>query len=208
MNCEIRTIPFVTLQPGMSCDTPDLKMALVSEDDPAQRVMTNFRATMPITVERATGIDLALEKMKKAGVRLLFVTDEHDRIAGVITSFDIQGEKPILYAKSAGIGRAEICVEMIMTPLEEMPAFNFAVIQHVLVRHVIATMQGLDRHHALVIEHRDTSGTQVIRGMFSVTHISKMLGKDIFQPLHAAQSLADMQSRLAHRYGVENQDRW
>lgn len=192
----------------MHCDTPELTTVFAKEDDPASKVMTDFRIITPVTVEPVTSIDLALEKMKKAGVRLLFVTDELDRIAGVITSYDIQGEKPIKYSQSAGIARAAISVKMTMTPLEETPAFNFAFIQGALVRHVIATMRELDRHHALVIEHRDATGAQVIRGMFSVTHISKMLGRDIAQPLHAAHSLVDMQNRLAHRCVREPQLRW
>lgn len=208
MNHEIRTIPFVPLRRGIICDTPDAATVLARADDPAYTVMTDFRVTAPITVEPAAGIDPALERMKSAGVRLLFVTDECDRIAGVITSYDIQGEKPIKYSQMAGIARAAICVKIIMTPLEEMPAFNFAFIRRALIRHVVATMRELDRHHTLVIEDRDADRTQVIRGMFSVTHISRVLGKDLFQPLHAAQSLADMHSRLAPRYAVDNQVRW
>ena len=50
----------------------------------------------------------------------------------------------------------------------------------------------------LVIEINTSTGKQEIRGMFSSTHISKMLGRNIYEPLHAAHSLADMQHELGH----------
>ncbi len=90
---QITILPLVAVRSGIPCYAPDPLKAFVSENDPAQDVMTDFKKVTPITIEPVVGIDVALSKMKSLGVRLLFVTDEFDNISGVITSYDIQDEK-------------------------------------------------------------------------------------------------------------------
>lgn len=189
MEHEIKNIPLIRMRSGIPCRSPDRKAGAARDSDPAHKVMTDFAMVTPITVEPILSIDLALTKMKDSGVRLLLVTDVHDNIAGIITSYDIQGEKPIKFSRQSGVHHTRIRVENIMTPLEEMPAFDFGFVQQSLVRHVISTMRQLNRQHALVVE----AGGQSIRGMFSTTQISKMVGTKVFDPMHASQSLAAMQ---------------
>lgn len=198
MDREITTLPLVTVNSGISTYSPDPDSAFVKENDPAERVMTDFKKVVPITVEPIVGIDLALNKMKTAGVRLLFVTDEQDHIAGVITSYDIQGEKPVKYSQEHGISHHLILVEMIMVPLEQIPAFDYDFVQQSLVRHVITTIQELERPYALVVEIDSHNGRQTIRGLFSSSQISKLVGKHIYKPLHVANSLAGIQQELVH----------
>ncbi|MBI2994904.1 MAG: hypothetical protein HYY48_12130 [Gammaproteobacteria bacterium] len=191
MEHEIKLIPCIQTRSGIPCLSPDPHSATAVEQDPAIRVMTDFSRIVPITVEPIVGIDLALRKMKDSGVRLLLVTDPHDNIAGVITSYDIQGEKPIKYSEEYGVHHSRITVEQIMTPLERVPVFDYGFVQQSLVRHVINTMKALNRRHALVVETRQDR--QLIRGIFSTSQIGKMLGTVIHDPLRAAPSLADMQ---------------
>ena len=191
MQHEINTIPLVQIRSGIPCQHPDPRTALVGMDDPAIRVMTDFMYVTPITVEPITGIDLALKRMKSMGVRLLLVTDERDNISGVITSYDIQGEKPVKYSQQSRVGHSDILVHMIMTPLERMAVVDMAYVNQSLVRHVINTMRAIERPHALVVESTDALAR--IRGLFSTTQIGKMLGRELYEPLHAAHSLADMQ---------------
>lgn len=195
---QITMLPLIEVKSGIAYYAPDPLLAFVSENDPAEAVMTDFKKVTPITIEPVVGIDVALSKMKSLGVRLLFVTDEYDNISGVITSYDIQGEKPIKYSEQSGIDHNHIQVEMIKTPLEKMPAFDMEFVQQSVVRHVVTTMQELDSAHALIIETNNNTAKQTIRGMFSDTQISKMLGIDIYEPVHAAHSLADMQHELSH----------
>ena len=198
MEREIITMPRVKISSGIPCDTPDPATAFVSENDPAVKVMTDFRQVTPITIEPIVSIDVALNKMKTVGVRLLFVTDDEDHIAGVVTSYDIQGEKPVKYSLQHQISHDRILVGMMMVPLEQIPAFDFEFVRQSLVRHVIATYADLNRPHALVIETDKSSGAQRIRGMFSSTQISKLLGRGILTPLHAGHSLADIQHNIDH----------
>ena len=198
MEREIINIPRVTIRSGIACQSPDPAAAFVHENDPAVAVMTDFRAVNPITIEPNVSIDVALNKMRTLGVRLLLVTDADDHIAGVITSYDIQGEKPVKYSEEHGTSHDRIKVTMLMAPLELIPSFDYNFVQQALVRHVVATFAGLERPHALVIEFDKTSGRPSIRGMFSSTQISKLLGRGVYAPLHAGHSLADIQHEIEH----------
>ncbi|MBF8269386.1 MAG: CBS protein [Gammaproteobacteria bacterium] len=198
MEREIINIPRITIRSGIACQTPDPTSSYVHENDPAVSVMTDFRVVNPITIEPNVSIDVALNKMKTLGVRLLLVTDAEDHIAGVITSYDIQGEKPVKYSEEHGISHDRINVAMLTVSLESIPAFDFAFIQQSLVRHVVTTFAELERPHALVIEFDKTSGRPSVRGMFSSTQISKLLGRSVYTPLHAGHSLADIQHEMEH----------
>jgi len=198
MEREIIIIPRIALSSSVVCQSPDPASAYVHENDPAVAVMTDFRIVNPITIEPNVSISIALNKMKTVGVRLLLVTDADDHIAGVITSYDMQGEKPVKYSEEYGINHDHINVGMLMVPLERIPAFDFDFVQQSLVRHVVATFAELERPHALVIEYDKTSGHQSIRGMFSTTQISKLLGHGVYAPLHAGHSLADIQHEIEH----------
>ena len=52
-----------------------------------------------------------------------------------------------------GSDHNDILVGMIMTPLVQMPAFDFEFIQRALVRHLIAALRELGQQHVLVIEY-------------------------------------------------------
>lgn len=196
MKREITTIPLVEIRADAPCDSPDPRSLFTGEDNTALSVMTDFTRVPPITIEPIMTIDYALQKMKKQGVRLLLVTGEHDYVTGIITSYDIQGEKPVKYAEETGLNHNSITVEMIMTPLSRMPAFDLEFIKQSLVRHVIATLKQLNRQHALVVSMDKGGRTQRIRGLFSTSHISRCLGRDIGVSVNAAHSLAEIQRKL------------
>lgn len=199
METEITTIPLVKMVSGIPCDMPDRQSLLLKEDEPALAVMTDFSRIMPITIEPVMTIDYALHKMMKQGVRMLLVTGEHDYVIGIITSYDIQGEKPVKYSEETGLNHNNIKVAMIMTPLSEVAAFDLEFVKQSLVRHVVATLRQLDRQHALVVSTSDKTGGQRIRGMFSTSHIGRCLGRDVEISVHAAPSLAEIQRKLAHQ---------
>jgi hypothetical protein len=196
MGNQITTIPRINIKPGIACIIPDKNITYINENDPAIKVMTDFTRVYPVTIEPFVSIGQALRKMHQAGVRLLLVTDADDRIAGIINAYRIQGEKPLQYTLETGIAHDDIRVEMMMIPLDRVPALDFRFVSQSLVRHVIATIEKLESPHALVIETDGATGSQKIRGLFSSTNISRMMGRSVFTPLHAAGSLADIQQEL------------
>ncbi len=188
---EIKTLPLVKIAASLPCVKTERSRNRVTEDHPALEVMTDFTVVMPVTVEPYTSLFRALDRMKTMGVRLLLVADERDNIDGVITSYDLQSEKPIRYAEDTGISYKEISVGMISTPISETPAVDFAYVKQSLIRHVINTLKELDRPHMLVIEST-ADDRQQIRGLFSTSHIGRILGRKIYEPLKVYHSLAEM----------------
>jgi CBS domain containing-hemolysin-like protein len=184
------------LKSGAPCHTPDGLRPLVHVDEPAMRVMTDFRQVTPVTIEPHLKITIALDKMIETGVRQLLVTDRDDHIIGVINARDIQGERPIRLAQESGIHHDDISVEMIMTPLEEITAVDIRTVNDARVGHIVNTLRSLEQQHTLVVEIDRHTGQHTIRGMFSTTQVSKLLGHDITDPEYAAHTLAEVQREL------------
>jgi len=192
---EIKTLPLVKISASLRCSRPERKTGSLTEEDPALAVMTDFRQVSPVTGESFYSLDFALDRMKTMGVRMLLVTNEQDNIDGVITSYDLQSEKPVRYAEANDITFPDINIGMIMTPVTETPAVTFDYVSRALIRHIINTMRELDRPHILVVENL-TGDTQIIRGMFSTSHIGKLLGRRIYEPLKASHSLAEIKQLI------------
>src|SRR5437879_11492676 len=107
------------LMPGSRTD-----YAYLSPTDPAVQAMTDFRNGLMITTPASTSIELALQQMKLSGVRFAFVVDERGALVGSVTSYDIQGEKPIRYMQSMDCSHndcawRDVTVEKIMETLAE-----------------------------------------------------------------------------------------
>ena len=67
-------------------------------------VMTDFRERTSVTVSDTAMIDEALEHMRHTAVRCAFTIDYQSGIVvGLITAYDILGEKPLQYMQSAAI---------------------------------------------------------------------------------------------------------
>jgi len=190
MKKEINALPLLTLNSGIAYDAPCPDNATVAEDDHAFKVMTDFTEIVPLTIEPEQGLFQALERMKEHGIRLLMVTDKQNNVSGIITAYDIQSEMPTKYTAKTGVPMHDITIGMLMTPLEKTPALGFNSLQQASAGQVAKTMEELDRPHILVIEENNG---QRIRGIFSSSKVSRLLGHPVYRPLHAAHSLADLQ---------------
>lgn len=154
-----------------------LQESSVSYDDPAIVVMTDFNRTVPITIESGATIDVANEKMINSGVRLLFVTDHDRSVCGIITANDILGERPVQYIKEHGGGHDDILVLDIMTRKEAFDAVLINDVARFKVGDIVETIKNSGRHHVLVIDDLDDYAS--IRGIFSITQVSRQIGEKI-----------------------------
>src|SRR5277367_3318660 len=68
--------------------------------DPAVYAITDFTRDYPITVDAERQIDDALNEMIHLGVRALLAA-KSQRLVGLITSYDIQGERPMQFLESS-----------------------------------------------------------------------------------------------------------
>lgn len=175
MNARFSPLRDVALAPGASvmrrADAAGLR---VTADSPALEVMTDFAVVDAVRVRANVPIDAALEQMKSAGVRLLFVLGPGDELLGVVTSQDIEGEKPVRFQREIGITRAEVLVRDIMTPHDNLEVLLLDEVRHARVGDIVATLKRMGRQHAMVVESVG-EGTR-LRGLFSTSRISRQLG--------------------------------
>ena len=174
-----------------ACVLPDR----VGLDNPALDVMTDFRRMTAFIATPGDTIRQAEERMIRRKVRLLFVMDSHNHVAGLITNTDIHGEKPMQIVQSRGIRRDELVVADIMTPVERLEAVDYDDIAHARVGHVLETLRARGRQHALVIE--TTEGRQMVRGLLSLSQLCKQLGVSI-ETTEVASTFLEIEQHLSH----------
>jgi len=174
-----------------ACILPDR----VDLDNPALDVMTDFRRLTAFIATPGDSIKQAEERMHRRNVKLLFVMDGADHVAGLITNTDIHGEKPMRVVQSRGIRRDEVQVGDIMTPVDRLEAVDYEDIAHARVGHVLETLKARGRQHALVIEN--VNGRQMVRGLLSLTQLCKQLGVNIVTT-EVANTFLEIEQHLAH----------
>lgn len=167
----------------------------VGYEDPAGHVMTDFRQVRAITVPSSVTMDYAHERMRANRVHLLLVTDEANVIVGLITSTDIEGEKPLMQMARLRVRRSELTVADIMTPRARIEVIEFADVARARVGHVVATLKAVGRQHAMVVD-RDDAGRPVVRGLFAASQLNRQLGEQL-QSTEIARSFAEVEMALA-----------
>lgn len=167
----------------------------VGLDNPALDVMTDFRRMTAFISTPGDSIKQAEERMIRRKVRLLFVMDNQNRVAGLITNTDIHGEKPMQVVQSRGIRRDEVLVSDIMTPVDRLEAIDFDDLAHARVGHVLETLKWRGRQHALVIEHEN--GQKLVRGLLSLSQLSKQLGVTV-ETTEVAHTFTEIEQHLSH----------
>ena len=167
---------------------------LVSEHDPAIKVMTDLKVVKPYTIESSASIEAINNKMIACGVRLLFVNDPMGDLAGLITTTDINGKKPLLYVTHNGGRREDITASDLMTPISRLEAIPVKEVLRSHVSDIVFALEHCRRNHMLVLESNKEG--KFIRGIFSVTQVGKQLGTQI-TPSIQANSFAELNKALA-----------
>ncbi len=187
-------LPTLSLSPEKTVLCTDVLPEIAHLDDPALTVLIDFNQTPPNTIGTEDPIDDALNEMKVHGVHLLFVVDGKDQLKGLIASEDILGELPIKITQERRIPRSKILTKMIMLPLKNIIAFNIDDVDHAKVGNIVNTLKSEGRHYALVIKSNG-GDQQIVRGIFTTSHISRQLHMDIASSIAKAQSLSELQKR-------------
>jgi CBS-domain-containing membrane protein len=155
----------------------------VAATDAARSVMTDFRERSAISVGEDSPIDAALEHMKHTGVRSAFVVDREGRkVLGLITAYDIQGEKPLRHMQAVGwmdrgSSRDDVLVRDIMDGIENWQVANVGDVERATVAVVLEAFRKCGRTHIPVVEHREGGG-EYLRGLFSFAKITRLLRSD------------------------------
>ena len=172
MEREYQPLPIYELGAGAGFHRPTQPQAgQVSLDSPALQVMTDLALASPATIRPQAPLAGANQFMITRGVRLLLVVDEREKVLGVISAADLSGERPTQVGVARGLRRDELTVGDVMTEAAQADALKLADVESARVGHVLETLRGAGRQHALVV---DAAGT--VRGIFSLSQVARQLG--------------------------------
>ena len=147
----------------------------VRPEDPAVNVMTDFMVTAPITVAESASIDNALEHMRHTGVRSAFATDERRRVVvGLITAYDIVGEKPLRHMHDAEMQRRDVLVWHLMRRVVDWTWLAFDDLSQATVTDVAVLLDSAALSHVTVMAPA-LDATLRLRGLFSAAKIRRLL---------------------------------
>jgi CBS domain-containing protein len=144
-------------------------------NDPAVRAMTDFSREHPQTVDAERQIDDALNDMIRVGVRALLVCEER-RIVGLVTSYDIQGERPMLYLQSSNYRHhSDIRVVDVMTSWQNLLALDWDEIQAMRAGELLRVFAATGLSHIIVVEHDRRHSPAMVRALVSRARLERQL---------------------------------
>ena len=182
----------IPLEADVSYLHPPSAPAIAHWDDAALQVMVDFKYVKAETIGADETIDTALAAMKSCSYHALLVIDKNDKIVGLISSEDLLGEKPLKAIQERRIARADISVRMVMTPQRELVAIDLENLRHAKVGHIVTTLHARKQHYALAVKVDEANKQQVVRGLFSLSVITKQLGVDVVSDVPEAHSIAEL----------------
>src|ERR1700732_536048 len=143
--------------------------------DPAIHAITDFTREHPVTVDEDRPIDDALHDMIHLGVRAMLVVREQ-RIVGLITSYDIQGERPLQFLQASTYSRhQEIRVGHIMTPWDKLLAVDWESIQSARAGDLLQVLEEAGITHLLVVEDAKKNTLPMVRALVSRARLARQL---------------------------------
>jgi CBS domain-containing protein len=169
---------------------------LVGPESPAIEAMTDFGRVTAADICPGATLAEATSMMIARGVRLLLVTGEGASLEGLITARDTLGEKPMQVAQARSGKVGELTVRDLMCPLADIDMLSLTEVMNARVVDVLDALKALGRQHILVEDVDPASGTPRVRGIFSATHIGRLLGV----PVHTfdiARTFGEIEAALA-----------
>ncbi len=194
MKVDYAAISHRSLAAGTGYLSPSHLPPPVALGDPATTVMTDFARVTPRTTRAEVPIDTALDEMRDAGVRLLLVRSDLNEVIGLVSSYDIQGERPLQLVNELRVPRDAITVGQIMAPAQTIQVLDLPDVEAACVGHVVATLRALETRHVLVCDPHDGGR---VRGLFSAAEVGRRLGVDIDELMVPAHSLAEIVQEIA-----------
>ncbi|TXI28415.1 MAG: CBS domain-containing protein [Ottowia sp.] len=169
----------------------------VGADSPAIEAMTDFARINVVAISGDALVDDANARMISRGVRLLMVVGKDDAVLGLITARDILGEKPMQVVQARGIKRDELTVSDLMTPVESIDTLYLSEVLNARVADILAALKKVGRQHILVEDNDPATGLPRVRGLFSATHIGRLLGVPVLG-FDLPRTFAEIEAALAN----------
>lgn len=168
----------------------------VKLSDPAVDSMTDLRQVTLQLVSSTTPLQMVRERMIKGGFRMLLVAEPDGTVRGLITSRDLEGDKPLKIQEKTGIKLEDLLVRDIMTLKGKLEVLNMDDVLRAKVGDVIVTLREVNRQHAMVVDTDPDTDKPAIRGIFSLSQIGRQLGLSI-DPSQRATTFAELEQAIA-----------
>lgn len=169
----------------------------ISADSPAIEAMTDFGRVQVVTIEQGASIADANARMISRGVRLLMVVGSGEVLAGLVTARDILGEKPMQLAQARGCKQSELTVGDVMTGIDKLDTLYLPDVLNARVSDILAALKHLGRQHILVEDVDQLTGLPRVRGLFSATHIGRLLGVPVLS-FDLPRTFAEIEAALVN----------
>ena len=169
----------------------------VGADSPAIEAMTDFARINVVAISGDALVDDANARMISRGVRLLMVVGKDDAVLGLITARDILGEKPMQIVQARGVKRDELTVSDLMTPVESIDTLYLSEVLNARVADILAALKKVGRQRILVEDNDPATGLPRVRGLFSATHIGRLLGVPVLG-FDLPRTFAEIEAALAN----------
>jgi hypothetical protein len=190
---KFKTLNFHSLSNQPHCVMPDRGHKNLTLDDPAIAVMTDHRLESAPLINADRSLDRALRQMAEMKCNMLIINDGDEGVAGLVTSADISGEKPIEYSKQTGKKHDEIKVRHLMSKVEDIPALDIKDVIENKIGDVLHTLNEIGSEYILVTMNEN--GKTAIRGIFSARTIARSLNI-FFDPSPAAKNFGEYAKAL------------
>lgn len=154
---------------------PGFEPWYVCKTDPALSVMIDFRSRSSVTVSETAPLDEALGHMKHTGVRCAFVVDEKKTaVVGMITAYDMLGEKPQRHMHFTGVAHDDVLVKDIMQKISDWRVADIREIEQSSVGDVLEMFMETGVTHLPVMETTE-GNEQRLRGLLSFSKVKRLL---------------------------------
>lgn len=178
-NTMLKLTPASTLKlksvQNSSLPIPGAEPWYVCTTDPALSVMIDFRSRSSVTLPETASLDEALGHMKHTGVRCAFVVDEAKKtVVGMLTAYDISGEKPQQHMRFTGLGHDDVLVKDIMQKIGDWRVADLKDIEQSTVGDVWEVFNDSGLTHLPVMETTENN-EQRLRGLFSFAKVKRLL---------------------------------
>lgn len=165
---------------------------LIDLASPALKMVNNFTQKTPIRAEHGTTITDALKQVSAQQSDFVLVTDEHQKLIGLVSSADLQSSKITIIAERLNMQRSEVSLRDIMTPVSRLTGVSMQSLSYACIGDALQTMEHQGTMFLLV-----TTASNEICGLISARQIAKTL----HIPVHIspiAHSFSEVLENIEH----------
>ncbi|MBB1277717.1 CBS domain-containing protein [Pseudoalteromonas sp. B28] len=165
---------------------------LIDLSSPALKMVNNFTQKTPIRAEHGTTITEALKQVSAQQSDFVLVTDEHQKLIGLVSSADLQSSKITIIAERLNMQRSEVSLRDIMTPVSRLTGVSMQSLSYACIGDALQTMEHQGTMFLLV-----TTASNEICGLISARQIAKTL----HIPVHIspiAHSFSEVLENIEH----------